>query len=77
MASKLSLVIRLIMLSRWLPMKNKRHCPHIGLYMSVFIDFRWKLVILMAVDFENNFSKKFSEHKLVLNFLSWTVSQSQ
>ena len=30
-------------------MNDKRHCPHIGLYVSVFVDFRWKLVILMAV----------------------------
>ena len=42
------LIIRLIVTSYWLPMKNKRFFPHIGL--SVFIDFQRKLVILMAVE---------------------------
>ena len=32
-----------------LSMIDKRHFPQIRLYFSVFIDFRWKLVILMAV----------------------------
>ena len=36
-------------MSYWWPKNNKRHCPHIGLHLSVFIDFRWKLAILMAV----------------------------
>ena len=43
------IVIRLIVMSCWLPVNNKRHFSHIGLYFSVFFDFPCKLVILMAV----------------------------
>ena len=34
------IVIRLIVMSYRLPMNDKCHCTHIGLYLSVFIDFR-------------------------------------
>ena len=52
------IVKRLIVMCYWLPMNKKRSCPHIGLYLSVFIDFRWRLVILMVLwtfYFENSF----------------------
>ena len=50
-------------MSYWSPMHDKRSFTPIEAYLSVFIDFRWNLLNLMAVkSLKNNFSKIFFEH---------------
>ena len=53
-------VIRLIVALYWLTMHDKYFLSPIGAYRSVFIDFRWKLLNLMAnKSLKNNFLKNF------------------
>ena len=42
------IVIRLIVMSYWLPLHGKNSGPQINKDLSVFIDFRWKLLNLRA-----------------------------
>ena len=54
------IVIRLIVISYWLPMHDQHKCTPMRASLSVFIDFRWKLLKLMAVKIlKNNFSNFF------------------
>ena len=68
-------VVRLFVMSYWLPMHNKRPCSTIGAYLSVFKNFPWKLSNLMAVKTLKDVFENFFEHQRILLF--WTVNQSQ
>ena len=58
-------------------MLDKNFCPQIEEKLSVFFDFRLKLMILMAVKTLKIFFRNFFEHKSNLSLLSFTDSQSQ
>ena len=69
------IVIRLIVMSLWLPMHDKHKYTPIKESLSVFIDFCWKLLNLMAVKLKIFFRKFFLNALSILlqTKLTWLV----
>ena len=57
-----SIVIRLFVMLFWITMHVKNLFPLIGVYWSVLNDFRWKLLILMAVKPFKKIIRKLFKH---------------